>query len=1013
MNIEKYNPIKGFRKKQPKGTTKRPQDSKKGLNLPHGLKEEILNFANELQEGRGNLDAVNNIKTFIRNEKNITKALKLTNIVFRVAGEANKSLKYREMSPITSVLTEALGEDLKKCSLKAILEEVTDLRFFLAILEAKYGLQGLVTFQSKDEGESLDKALLLKRLARSDCENKIDLDDFIVIYRFLGLRAEDLVNTLPFMVNAFPEIRTEKSLKHPLIWKGLCNKNPLIRREIAVMLCIDKPSFLATIRAEKPVEKLFTSEDWIIILARVFQQAPNTKAFEVDPDLNALFLKTLKSSYRRHKESFFDCLKIVAARDVTYFTKVIPNLHQYVSPNSPLVFSLLRESGMASDRFFFGRMENWSKQQQYEYLEHLIQNPQTRNLFLNRVHSANKLSVEKRTQLILNNLDKIPLQSAIEAVKLLGIDKIEKSKSILVNVFRQCNLMNIKSTGYPEHKKINKLIRKQVRKNPQLNQMWGYYCTQLPLNQGKWENFTATKGLISFAYFLEKYSQADALTKENICRMLTTTGNKKTKEALQESQVFLSKLLQTKKPDQARYFLTDRFVTAIGKKTNPKETKKLKELLTISDSQPYENIIALQMSILFSLDEIKIAASAFENGKYELTRERFYQILEVLELINREPILSNSDKKHLVQVIMNFISEKAPVTEKKKEELVGYVISIIKLGGAGYLSREYLQLHQESDALEVVKEIGGQCLQIMLAGNLDIKTTKKVLKELGSSRDPNMLGIIVSKLNEIRDNDEKERHFIALADTLSDLVAKKFSQERYQKSPHLNAIKLKLNSLKKPKFDLEKWQGQIIEPHSTVNKLLGGYAKTEAKDFEVYLSDDFVDLCEVGTEVIGSCLSLRTGKVHDVKTLMGYVIDGKTRVIVAKEKNDPSQPIQGVSFMRLLWDEKNKTPAILFEGIYLNKSRENPEAKEVDYALFQATIQVAKELNIPLVGWGSNSEGYGITDFNKYPSPLSTLAKNRNPKEKCDTADVEGVNTNGEGKYTIPPTNTKVIWHPT
>ncbi|NGX57989.1 MAG: hypothetical protein K940chlam3_00890, partial [Chlamydiae bacterium] len=77
-------------------------------------------------------------------------------------------------------------------------------------------------------------------------------------------------------------------------------------------------------------------------------------------------------------------------------------------------------------------------------------------------------------------------------------------------------------------------------------------------------------------------------------------------------------------------------------------------------------------------------------------------------------------------------------------------------------------------------------------------------------------------------------------------------------------------------------------------------------------SDDPLDLFLAGTEVSGSCQRVG-GSACLNKGLMGYVMDGKHRIIAIKDEHNK---IVGRSIFRLLFDEKNQTPVLYYECVY-------------------------------------------------------------------------------------------------
>ena len=144
-----------------------------------------------------------------------------------------------------------------------------------------------------------------------------------------------------------------------------------------------------------------------------------------------------------------------------------------------------------------------------------------------------------------------------------------------------------------------------------------------------------------------------------------------------------------------------------------------------------------------------------------------------------------------------------------------------------------------------------------------------------------------------------------------------------------------------------------IDPDSEFLNDLTGYqqalkpVKSKSEGLMVVDTDDPIDLLLCGTEVGGSCQRI-SGSPSLNKALMGYVMDGKHRLLAIKDKDGT---IIGRVILRLLWDEANEKPVLFFEKIYPSTL---PEA----YA--EALLTVAKrraaDLGIDLISKESQSE---------------------------------------------------------
>ncbi len=115
------------------------------------------------------------------------------------------------------------------------------------------------------------------------------------------------------------------------------------------------------------------------------------------------------------------------------------------------------------------------------------------------------------------------------------------------------------------------------------------------------------------------------------------------------------------------------------------------------------------------------------------------------------------------------------------------------------------------------------------------------------------------------------------------------------------------------------------------------------KKFTLVDSDDIQDLLYCGTEVDGSCLRL-DGSPDTNCCLMGYVLDGKIRLLAIKNKGGR---IVSRAIIKLLFNNKNE-PVIFFEMIY---GREEFLEKLLEYA-----HKKAEQLGVSLYTAGGNTK---------------------------------------------------------
>lgn len=123
------------------------------------------------------------------------------------------------------------------------------------------------------------------------------------------------------------------------------------------------------------------------------------------------------------------------------------------------------------------------------------------------------------------------------------------------------------------------------------------------------------------------------------------------------------------------------------------------------------------------------------------------------------------------------------------------------------------------------------------------------------------------------------------------------------------------------------------------------------KKFIVVNSDNPFDLFYCGS-IPGSCQDIKTGSPGDIQALLGYVMDGKNRVLMVK---DPEGKVVARCLIRLLWD--GEKPVLFMERFYPPPSIQKTDPL-FEKALNQAAIDIAKNLGIPLLSVHGTGEAY-------------------------------------------------------
>lgn len=419
-----------------------------------------------------------------------------------------------------------------------------------------------------------------------------------------------------------------------------------------------------------------------------------------------------------------------------------------------------------------------------------------------------------------------------------------------------------------------------------------------------------------------------------------------------------------------------------------------------SGNQQFEEMIDM---LTASIDPELVAQGPFGTGKIiNSTKGYLTQVIETLSLIKNQPLLNAEDKKFLLGFILGKEPDGnvaiAPNKDGAKTILNNLKLasSIINLKGASLLGRENLLMRYKersgTNSNAILVDIQQKSFGELLGGEISGAVVKNFYQQMVEtrSRSPNLLGSYTGRLNNLP-HEERTKYLEKTKTLINEFSNQTFINQRYAESPHLNQLKDKVPGITK------RWQ------EATVNFSQGGYT--------IASSDDLTDWLAMGSEVLGSCLSIESGGLSDVKCLLGNVMDGKAKLIELKKEGDPNGPTIGRVVLKLLWDDVAKKPVILMEGCYSNLPDQSSEKALVEQALQAASEKIAEQLGFSMVA--------GVTSFGggtNYPNPIASLAANRAPAEKCDPVSSSKTTAAAEtpeersGLYTLA--RTKEIYTP-
>jgi hypothetical protein len=136
-------------------------------------------------------------------------------------------------------------------------------------------------------------------------------------------------------------------------------------------------------------------------------------------------------------------------------------------------------------------------------------------------------------------------------------------------------------------------------------------------------------------------------------------------------------------------------------------------------------------------------------------------------------------------------------------------------------------------------------------------------------------------------------------------------------------------------------------------------SKTSDTGAQCTLVDAAQDFLLMGEET-GGCQSV-DGDPELNKCLLGYLMDGKNRLIAVKDK---SGKLLARAILRLLWDEQHQRPVLMLERVYTMHT--NPAYTQ---AILEMAKRKAEEMNLPLVSQGGDAPYQGSAVSLGGPAP--------------------------------------------
>lgn len=764
-------------------------------------------------------------------------------------------------------------------------------------------------------------------------------------------------------------------------------------------------------------------KDQFLFMEKIIAQTPSSDV-ENYKDILVDFINT----YSDEDESISSLLKIIAARNEALAYQVISEVE-----NTGLVLLDAADAlaGKQEGEYdIYGNLERMTPRQQLAYYDNLlgIGNQSLFTRMIGNIRNANQ-----RTEYLLNKMGTLGIHGEL-------LTAIEERRSFAENppfpvtksVLKEVNALSLKDTSPKQVEAALLRIKEQWPRNQVIDRIFS------ELFNSNISPLEAARRLISAAYFTDKLLQkldtqdptkiTDYINehKETIIAMLSTnkpdnarflltdrfidrmgkhlptfqSNFAKTPEDIPTLKAVINSAafknsgsLQAPFQTIVQQFLEKRLGEYTKEELNNSLNAKKGDILKAlqsgdpnnlqglfntmagklpvpkpSGNQQFEEMIDM---LTASIDLKLVGQGPFGTGKIiNSTKGYLTQILETLSLINSNPLLSAEDKKFLLDLILGKQPEGSVAIVPNKDGVKAILnnlklaSSIINLQGSSMLGKENLLLRcQErpgASSNAILVDIQQKSFGELLGGGVSGAVVSNFYGQMEQtrSRSPNLLGSYTGRLNNLPPQ-ERTQYLATTRTLVNEFSNQTFIDQRYAASPHLNQLETQVPGITR------RWQ------NATVNFSQGGYT--------IASSDDITDWLSMGSEVLGSCLSIESGGLSDVKCLLGNVMDGKAKLIELKKDGDPNGPTIGRVVLKLLWDDVAKKPVILMEGCYSSLPDQSSEKPVVEGALQSASKAIAEQLGFHMVA--------GVTSFSggkNYPNPIISLAPNRAPAEKCD-----------------------------
>jgi hypothetical protein len=306
------------------------------------------------------------------------------------------------------------------------------------------------------------------------------------------------------------------------------------------------------------------------------------------------------------------------------------------------------------------------------------------------------------------------------------------------------------------------------------------------------------------------------------------------------------------------------------------------------------------------------------NNKFFKDGKNQKSLLEALLLLSENDQIDKASKNRLLQKLVSPL--KGPLAGAEAITAFGehsqHLLALLTIG-----TNSFCTAHDNRTLFELMQAAFLDFFPLEIPQNFQTDYAKT----FGSARSPVAFIIYAAKLKTLNNprllqdfaryvNGVFRRDFIAQRHSLAD-------------NPHLEFI------AKSHPAVVEKWFEEI--------------PSIILKDPQLVAidSENPIDLLFAGSEVVGSCQAI-DGDPEINQGLLGYLLDGKIRMITLKTKKGDKEKIIGRALLKLLWD--GEKPVLFLERLYVN--RHDPIYKNT---IVEMAERKAKSLGVDLVITGA------------------------------------------------------------